>query len=306
MNKPTFSGVWTAIVTPMDAKGAIDWDTYRKVLTSQRDAGISGVIPCGTTGEAPTLTRAEKEKLILTAIQELRGSKTQVIAGTGSNNTAETVEFSRWASDQGAAGVLVVTPYYNKPSQLGLLAHYRAIADAVQVPVMLYNVPGRTGVSFTPATVAALAEHPRIRALKEATGNLALTTEIRSALQERGRSMDILSGDDATYFPLLAAGATGVVSVASNLFPRAMVALQRAWESGHVDEARALHERYFPLFRDLFVESNPGPIKEALHWVGLIKTAYARLPLAPLTPASHDTLLASLKVCAFKAGGGLA
>ncbi len=301
-----FSGVWTALVTPMDSKGVIDWDTYCKLLASQRDAGIAGVIPCGTTGEAPTLTREEKQKLITTAVSELKGSKTLVVAGTGSNSTAETVEFSRWASDQGVAGVLVVTPYYNKPSQSGLIAHYRAIGDAVSCPVMLYNVPGRTGVSFTAATVAALAEHPRLLALKEATGNVAFATEVRVALQERGRTMDILSGDDATYFPLLAVGATGVVSVASNLFPRAMVAIQKAWEAGQVDEARALHERYFPLFRDLFVESNPGPIKEALLWVGMIKTSFARAPLAPMAAAARETLLASLKVCAFKAGGGLA
>lgn len=208
-------GVYTALITPFDSRGGLDLAAFRKVLQDQKDAGISGVIPCGTTGETPTLTIDEKKKLITTAIETLKGSGVKVIAGTGGNNTAETVELSRWASDQGVDGLLVVTPYYNKPSQAGMEAHFKAVADSVRCEVMLYNVPGRTGVSLTAATVAKLAAHPRIRSLKEATGNVVFTSEIIDTLKASGVSMDILSGDDATYLPLLSVGAAGVVSVAS-------------------------------------------------------------------------------------------
>ncbi len=294
-------GVFTALITPFTQNLEIDWEAYRSLLEDQRDSGVAGVIPCGTTGESPVLRAEEKQKLILTALEVMKGSPTRVVAGTGSNSTPETVELSRWASRQGVAGVLVVTPYYNKPSQTGLLSHFRAVADAVDCEVMLYNVPGRTGVGLAPETAAELASHPRIRSLKEATGNVQLTSEFRNQLRKAGRTLDILSGDDATFLPLLAAGATGVVSVASNLFPRAMVALQAAFEAGRMTEALELHERYFPLFRDLFVESNPGPIKEAMKFAGFCSETL-RPPLAPLSAQSREKLRAALQESGLQPG----
>lgn len=297
-------GVFTALVTPFNSRGEIDLDAFRRIVRDQKEAGISGVIPSGTTGESPTLTKDEKKLLIQTCLEELKGSSTQVLAGTGSNNTEETVEFSRWASEAGVAGVLVVTPYYNKPTATGLESHFTAVADAVKCEVMLYNVPGRTGVGMTPATIAKLAAHPRIRSVKEATGNVEFTSQIIDALTVAGKSIDILSGDDATYLPLLSVGAVGVVSVASNLFPRAMVALQKAAETGHYEEARKIHQKYYPLFRDLFVESNPGPIKAAMAHAGWCD-ARLRAPLAPLSAASWETLKKSLDRCGITKGAHL-
>lgn len=289
-------GVFTALVTPFDKAGAIDLDSFKRILKDQREAGVTGVIPCGTTGETPTLTQSEKKLLIETCISELRGSGVKVLAGTGSNSTAETIEFSRWASDQGVDGLLVVTPYYNKPSQAGLEAHFVAVADAVKCEVMLYNVPGRTGVSLTPQTICALAAHPRITSLKEATGNVAFTSEIIDALSLKDARVNILSGDDATFLPLLSVGAAGVVSVSSNLFPRAMVGIYKAMQANEPYKARQIHERFYPLFRDLFVESNPGPIKAAMAIAGFCGP-HLRAPLAALSPSSLETLKTSLARC---------
>lgn len=297
-------GVFTALVTPFDPGNQLDLAAFKRILKDQRDAGITGVIPCGTTGESPTLSIPEKKTLITTCLQELKGTGVKVVAGTGSNSTAETIELSRWASEQGVDGILVVTPYYNKPSQAGLEAHFKSVADAVSCEVMLYNVPGRTGVSLAADTVARLAAHPRIRSIKEATGNVAVTSEIMDALSLQKREMDILSGDDATYLPLLGVGAVGVVSVASNLFPRGMVAIQKAMVSGELDEARRVHQRYFPLFRDLFVESNPGPIKAAMASVGWCD-ARMRAPLAPLSSGSAEILRKSLDRCGVRKGEAL-
>jgi len=289
-------GVFTALVTPFNSKNELDLESFKRILLDQRDAGVAGVIPCGTTGESPTLSKDEKKKLILTALETLKGSGVKVLAGTGSNDTADTVEFSRWASDQGVHGLLVVTPYYNKPSQAGLTAHFSAVADAVQCPVMLYNVPGRTGISLTAETVAELAKHPRIASLKEATSNVAFASEILDLLKLAGRPMTLLSGDDAAYLPLLAIGSHGVVSVASNLFPRAMVAIQKHFQAGRVAEATQLHQRFYPLFRDLFIDSNPVPIKHAMAFVGLCGPS-VRAPLAPLSAAHIQKLEASLRRC---------
>lgn len=296
-------GIWTALITPFDRNGEIDWKAFRTLLQDQKDAKVAGVIPCGTTGESPVLTLDEKKRLIETTLEECKGSSIGVFAGTGSNNTAETIAFSKWASDQGVQGCLIVTPYYNKPSQAGLLAHFHAVADAVNCEIMVYNVPGRSGVALTADTIAKLARHPRIRSLKEASGNVAFTTEVRDAMKTEGTSLDILSGDDVTFLPLLAIGATGVVSVGSNLFPRALVALQKAHESGS-SEALAIHEKFFPLFRDLFVESNPAPIKAAM------ATAFGfndslRPPLAPLSEGSRKRLETSLAQCGIKPGARL-
>lgn len=294
-------GIWTALITPFQEDGSVDLGAFQKFLKAQKDAGVAGVIPCGTTGEAPTLKKDEKKLLIQTAIEALKGSKTQVIAGTGTNNTAETVEMSKWASDQGVAGVLVVTPYYNKPSPAGLEAHFRAVADAVTCEVMLYNVPGRSAIGMAPDLIARLAAHPRIRSIKEATGRTEVTSEILDQLRVAGRAMDVLSGDDATFLPLLAAGATGVVSVASNLVPHEMAQIQALHEAGRVREAFALHQRLYPLFRDLFIESNPGPIKVAMARAGIGRETM-RAPMAPMTAPSRERLLQTLSGCGITEG----
>jgi 4-hydroxy-tetrahydrodipicolinate synthase len=294
-------GVWTALITPFSNDGQIDLNAYRAILRDQKAAGVTGVIPCGTTGEAPTLSSDEKRILIRTALEEMKGSGVKVIAGTGSNNTAETVEFSRWASKAGVDGILVVTPYYNKPTPAGLEEHFKKVADAVACEVMLYNVPGRTGVSLTAASVSNLAAHPRIKSLKEATGNVAFTSEILDTLAASGHKIDILSGDDATYQPLLAVGAVGVVSVASNLFPRGMVAIQKAMEAGNLAEATKLHQRYYPLFRDLFIESNPGPIKWTMAEMGFGNTQ-VRAPLAPVSEETAKKLKRAMDRCGIKKG----
>ena len=297
-------GVWTALVSPFNSSHELDLSAFKKILNDQREAKVTGVIPCGTTGESPTLSLAEKKTLIQTTLQELKGSGVKVVAGTGSNNTSETIEFSRWASDQGVDGVLLVTPYYNRPSQAGLEAHFLAVADQIKCEVVLYNVPGRTGVSLAAETVARLAAHPKIRTLKEASGNMALTSDILDHLSIAGKSMDILSGDDATYLPLLSVGAVGVISVVSNLFPRAVVAMQAAADRGQFAEARKIHQQYFPLLRDLFIDCNPVPVKWAMAHVGLCD-ARTRLPLAPLSAAHQKKVTESLARCGVKNGSRL-
>jgi 4-hydroxy-tetrahydrodipicolinate synthase len=294
-------GVFTALVSPFDTQGALDIKAFRKILDDQIDAKVAGVIPCGTTGETPTLRVEEKEELIRTAVEACRGTGVKVLAGTGTNDTDETVDFSKWASDQGVDGILVVTPYYNKPSQAGLVEHFLAVAREVSCEVMLYNVPGRTGISLSTQSICDLAENTRITSLKEATANIQFTSEILDRTRNTGNPIDILSGDDATFLPLLSVGAVGVVSVASNLFPRAMVQIQKTFEAGNVKEATALHRRYFPLFRDLFVESNPVPIKYAMSIAGFCGTRVRR-PLVEMSSASIEQLSASLKDCGIQSG----
>jgi 4-hydroxy-tetrahydrodipicolinate synthase len=294
-------GIWTALITPFTDSNELDLPAFKKILQDQRAAGVTGVVPCGTTGEAPTLTTEEKKLLIRTAVDDLKGSGVQVVAGTGSHNTAETIVLSQWAEQQGVDGVLVVTPYYNKPSQAGLEAHFRQIAEAVNCEMILYNVPGRASVSLTAETIARLAVHPRIGTLKEATGNVAFTSEILDLLQTENGQLEILSGDDATFLPLLSVGAVGVISVASNLFPRAMVALQAAFENNRPDEALKIHRRFYPLFRDLFLESNPVPIKQAMAWAGWCKP-HLRLPLVALSKTNEEKLQSSLTHCGLKRG----
>ncbi len=289
-------GIWTALVTPFDKNSKVDLKAYKELLKNQKAAKVAGVIPCGTTGEAPTLSEEEKKTLILMALEELKGSHTKVVAGTGTNDTAETVAFSQWASKQGVAGVLLVTPYYNKPTQFGLFKHFLTIAEAIDCEVMLYNVPGRTAVSLTPETIVKLAAHPKITTLKEASGSLSFLSEIRDQLSQAGKKLDLLTGDDVNFLPSLALGARGIVSVASNLFPRALVALQSAFEKGNLKCALEIHTQYYPLFRDLFIESNPGPIKAALAYAGWCGN-YLRLPLVPMQEASQKKLEESLKFC---------
>ncbi len=291
-------GIWTALITPFTESNEIDLVSFKKILRDQADAGVAGVIPCGTTGESPTLTHSEKKVLIQTAVEELKGSGVRVVAGTGSNNTAETVEFSQWAEKQRVDGLLIVTPYYNKPSQSGLESHYLAVANSVSCEVIPYNVPGRTGVSLTAETMIRLAQHPRIRTVKEATGNVSFASEILDHAAMTQTSIDVLSGDDATYLALLSIGAVGAISVASNLIPRAMVAIQKA---GPSPKALEIHKNYYPLFRDLFLEANPIGIKQAMADMGWCN-ANLRLPLTPLSPSNKEKLRATLSRCGIKKG----
>jgi len=286
-------GVWTALVTPFQPNNELDLNAFRKILQEQKAAKVTGVIPCGTTGESPTLSVDERKALISTALHELKGSGVRVFAGTGTNDTRESIELSSWASGQGVDGVLIVTPYYNKPSQSGLEAHFKKIAEAVHCEVMLYNVPGRTGVSLTSETILNLARTPRIRSLKEATGNVAFTSEIIDTLDQAGISLDILSGDDATFLPLLSVGAVGVVSVSSNVIPRALIELYLAASAGDYQKASVIHRRTYPLFRDFFIDSNPGPIKYAMEYAGWCNSRM-RAPLTPLTHSNREIVKTSL------------
>ena len=284
------------MVTPFDKNGNLDLAAWRRLLRRQVKAGIAGVIPCGTTGEAPALTLEEKETLIGTALEEVSGSRTQVIAGTGSNNAALTIETSKRAAALGVDGILVVTPYYNKPSQAGMLTHFLSVADAVDCQVVPYNVPSRTGVCLEPETIAELAAHPRITALKEATGSMAFAANVMDHLFQAGRTLNLLSGDDATFFPFLCMGGVGCISVTSNLCPGAVMELYNAAIAGNLKRARDLNWRHYPLFRDLFLECNPVPIKYALSKLGLCLPT-VRPPLAELLAKNAERLDGTLASC---------
>lgn len=284
-----FKGSFVALITPF-RDGAVDEETLRRMVEHQIENGTDGIVPCGTSGEASTLDYDEHMDVIDIVIRQTRG-RVPVIAGTGSNSTAEAIELSRKAKNLGADGVLLVTPYYNKPSQEGLYRHFSAIADAVDIPQVLYNVPGRTGVNMLPPTVARLAEHANVVAIKEATGSLQQASEL---LELCGDRIDILSGDDFITFPMMACGATGVISVVANIMPREVAALVDAFFCGDMDEARRLHLRLLNISNAMFIETNPVPVKTAAALMGLCSEEL-RLPLTPLSDASRATLCAVMK-----------
>lgn len=272
-----FKGTYTALVTPFK-NGAVDREAYARLVDRQKEAGVSGIMPCGCTGEAATLDGKERRSLLDIAL-ERAGDGLQVVPGTGTNSTATTIELTREAEAAGAHAAMLITPYYNKPSQAGLLDHYRRVGDATRIPLLLYNVPGRTGVTLSPETIAALHETGRYPAIKEAGGSLDAFSNIRAA-----SDIAVLSGDDPLTVPMIALGAVGVVSVISNLVPelvRDMVEYALAGDA----QARALHFRLLPLMRAAFVESNPSPIKAMLSIRGMIENE-VRPPLAPVTPES--------------------
>ena len=285
----TFSGLMTALVTPF-SDGAVDEAAFRSLVRRQLDGGVQGLVPCGTTGEAPTLTVDEHVEVVRWAVEEANG-RVPVMAGIGSNCTATAISTGRRVQKLGVAGVLATAPYYNKPTQEGLYQHFRAIAEAVDVEVCLYDVPGRSVVHIAPATVARLSEISTITSLKDATGDLANATDVR---RRCGPDFSLLSGDDFTSMPFLAQGGNGVISVASNAVPQAMRALVDASVSGELQKAARLNERLFPLFRDLFIESNPIPIKAALAHLGLLENEL-RLPLTPMTPSLRAGLIDTLE-----------
>jgi len=285
-----FRGTFTALVTPF-RDGAIDVSAFGKLIEAQIAAGIAGIVAVGTTGESPTLSHEEREQVIRLAVTTAN-KRCQVLAGTGSNATHHAVADTKMAEKFGADGALLVAPYYNKPSQEGLFRHFKAIADGTSLPIMLYNIPGRCGVDIEPDTAGRLATECRnIVSIKEASGSVERVSELRGRLPE---SFTILSGDDSLTLPFMSVGAAGVVSVAANLFPAEVCALVRAFESSDVKSAEKLHRKLFPLFKDLFIEPNPVPIKTALSWRGDMSSE-CRLPLCEMTAANQARLRNTLE-----------
>jgi 4-hydroxy-tetrahydrodipicolinate synthase len=271
-----FTGCGTAMVTPFRRDGSLDEPTLRNLIQRQIDAGIDFLVPCGTTGESPTLTREEHLRVVELTVELAKG-KVPVLAGAGGYHTAEVIALARELAAIGADGILSVTPYYNKPTQEGLYQHYQAIASAIALPIILYSVPGRTGVNVEPATVQRLAGIDNIIGIKEASGNISQMAAILNAVPD---GFIVLSGDDAITLPLLALGGRGVVSVVSNEIPAEMTRLTRLALQGDFAAAREIHRRYHPLMEVNFVESNPIPAKAAMAEMGLLEAAW-RLPLVP-------------------------
>lgn len=283
----TLAGTYTALVTPF-RDGHVDSDRLERNIEAQIAAGITGVVPCGTTGESPTLSHDEHRAVVEQTVRFVAG-RCQVIAGAGSNATAEAQALSQHAADAGADAVLMVNPYYNRPTQAGLIQHFETLADAVDVPMVLYNIPGRTAVELSAQTIAHLAQHERIVGVKEATGKLDMTSEI--VMLTQGLNFNVISGDDSLTLPLMAVGATGVTSVLSNLLPARVKSLVDAAARGDYTKARELHVVLFPLCRGLLsLSTNPIPIKAALAQRGE-DTGELRLPMTPL----DDTLVPALK-----------
>ena len=279
-----FHGAIVAIVTPF-RNGKVDGAALKRLVEFQIASGTDGIVPCGTTGESPTLTYEEHEAVIDLVVAAAAG-RVPVIAGTGSNNTKEAIVLTRYAKKAGADGALVITPYYNKPTQEGLYRHFRAVAEAAEIPIILYNVPSRTGVNMTAETVARLSGVPNIVGVKEASGNLNQVCDI---LRLVPKTFCVLSGDDGLFFPMLALGAKGVISVASNVAPRAMADLYDSFVMGEISRAREIHFRLWPLFHALFVETNPIPVKTALAMMKRIRDEI-RLPLCPMADANRKVL----------------
>jgi 4-hydroxy-tetrahydrodipicolinate synthase len=297
--RPALRGALTALVTPFAADGALDEAAFRRLVRWQILAGIDGLVPCGTTGESPTLSEAERDRLIAitveTAAERPSRSRVAVVAGTGTNDTATTVRATRRAAEAGADAALVVAPYYNRPDQRMLAAHYRAVADDGDLPVVVYNVPSRTGTNVEADTFLRLAEHPRIVATKEASGNLE---QIARICRERPTDVAVLAGDDAWTLPVLALGGDGVVSVASNEIPGEMSSLCSAALAGDWDTARRYHDRWLPLFLANFRGGpNPAPVKAALAMMGLLESDMLRAPLLPLDTAPRVALADVLRSC---------
>jgi 4-hydroxy-tetrahydrodipicolinate synthase len=276
-----FTGCGTALVTPFRRDQSLDEETLRKLVRRQIDAGIDFLVPCGTTGESPTLTRSEHLRVVEIAIEE-SGGKVPVLAGAGGYNTHEVIELAKEIEERGADGILSVTPYYNKPTQEGLYQHYRAIASATRLPIVVYSVQGRTGVNVEPATLARLAQIENIVAVKEASGNIG---QMANVIHEVPPDFAVLSGDDAITIPLMALGGRGVISVVSNEIPGPMAQLVQACLRGDYETARGIQARYLPLMNVNFIESNPIPVKAAMGLMGLLDPVY-RLPMCPPSAAS--------------------
>ncbi len=272
-----FNGTYTALITPF-RDGQVDEGALRGLIREQIEAGIDGLVPCGSTGESATMDHHEHEQVIAITVEEAAGS-VKVIAGTGSNNTREAAELTAFAKRAGADGALLISPYYNKPTQAGHVAHYRYIADSADLPLIVYNIPGRTGVNMAPETIAEMAEHPLIVGVKEASGSLDQVSRI---VQLAGTDFCVLSGDDSLTLPMMAVGAAGVISVTANLLPSRFKELVDAAAAGDFGRARAVHYELLPLIQALFVETNPIPIKTAMSMLGKVSDEL-RMPLSAMT-----------------------
>jgi 4-hydroxy-tetrahydrodipicolinate synthase len=285
-----FRGTFTALVTPF-RDGGIDVSAFEQLIEAQIAAGITGIVAIGTTGESPTLSHEEREQVIRVAISKAN-KRCLVLAGTGSNSTEHAIAETKRGEKLGVDAALLVAPYYNKPSQEGLFRHFKAIADATSLLVMLYNIPGRCSVDILPETVTRLAKECRnIVSIKEASGSVERVSELQRCLPD---TFTVLSGDDSLTLPFMAVGAVGVVSVASNLFPSEVCALVRACESGDLKSAETMHRKLLPLFKDLFIEPNPVPVKTALSWRGAISPD-VRLPLCEMSEANQTRLRKTLE-----------
>ena len=284
-----FEGVLTALVTPL-RDGAIDEPALRELIEFQIESGVQGLVPCGSTGESATLSHDEHERVIAIAVDAAHG-RVPVLAGTGSNNTREAIELTRAAKQAGADGALLISPYYNKPTQEGIFAHYAEVARLTSFPLMLYNIPGRTASNLTASTMARLAEVEHVVGVKESSGDLAQVADLIAHTPE---SFTVVSGDDALTLPILALGGRGIISATANVAPAEMVELVSAFRAGDPERARLSHYRLLPLFEALFLESNPIPVKAALHLLGRIGPEI-RLPLVPMTDAHRQRLQVVLK-----------
>ncbi len=284
-----FEGLSTALITPF-REGAIDEAALREIVERQIAAGVDQLVPCGSTGESATLSHVEHGKTIQIVVSAARG-RVAVLAGTGSNNTREAIELTQHAKAVGADGALLISPYYNKPTQEGIYQHYRAIAEQTQFPLVAYNIPGRTGSNILPSTIARLADVPNIVGVKEACGDVGQIADVVALCHE---DFAVLSGDDALTLPILAVGGKGAISTASNVAPKEVGELVRACLNNDVARAREIHYRLLPLFDVLFCETNPIPVKSALALMGLCD-AELRLPLTPITDANRDRLQLVLK-----------
>ncbi|MDH3211538.1 MAG: 4-hydroxy-tetrahydrodipicolinate synthase [Myxococcales bacterium] len=284
-----FEGVFTALVTPF-RDDVIDEEALRGLVERQIAAGVDGLAPCGSTGESATLSHAEHRRVVEIVVSASRG-RLPVLAGTGSNATREAIELTRHAKEAGADGALLISPYYNKPTQEGIVAHYAAIARATAFPLVVYNIPGRTASNMLPSTLARLADIEHIVGVKEASGDLAQIATVVALCPD---DFSVVSGDDALTLPLLAVGGRGVISTSANVAPAEMVDLVRAFRAGELDRARRIHQRLLPLFDALFCETNPIPVKAALGMQGLVGDEI-RLPMTRLTDANRERLQVTLK-----------
>ena len=290
MKNTLFTGMATAIVTPMKDDGAIDYEAMGRFIDFQIDNGINALVVMGTTGENATLEPEEQKEVIAFTVKKTAG-RVPVIAGTGTNNTAHVLENTKNACEVGVDGILVVTPYYNKATQAGLIKHFTMIADASEVPVILYNVPGRTGCALTPKTIAALAEHPNIVGLKEATGNMSQMVEIMNLC---GDKIDVYSGEDALTVPMMAMGGAGTISVLSNILPAETVAMTDACKAGDFKTAAAMQCKFMPLINALFSQVNPIPVKAAAAALGFGDDAL-RMPLTPMEEPFRTTMFEEMR-----------
>jgi 4-hydroxy-tetrahydrodipicolinate synthase len=285
-----FTGTYTAIVTPFK-QGQIDEEALERLIQVQLRAGVDGIVPTGTTGESPTVDYDEQIAIITLTVKSVRG-RAKVLAGTGGNSTREAVLLTQRAEKAGADGSLQVAPYYNKPSQEGLFQHFREVARHTRLPIVLYSIPGRCGIEIGAEAVKRLARDCKnIIGIKEAGGNADRVSQLRAAL---GPRFEIMSGDDSLTLPFMAVGAQGVISVASNVIPRQVAQMVRSFATGKTRAALKLHQKYYPLFKDLFIETNPVPVKAALAMLGQIEEEY-RLPLVPMSAKNREVLRATMK-----------